>query len=239
LSWAVSDYLDRDGRFDEGQALRDEVRDRFELPASSSRWYELTDLTIRVLRGDAAAIDPAYDAARGSVDDANPQAQASVASALANLNLLTGRLEAAYEAVMSIEAGHRFAEHLLIAATAAALLGDTDRLQAVAEAVASTPKRGRMVSSIAAAASGALAALRGDTEEAVARLSEALAFGYLRLDRAKLQALFAALVGRDQPEARRASDAAFEVFTEVGATACLDLYAAGLPPAGEQRAAGI
>jgi hypothetical protein len=53
--------------------------------------------------------------------------------------------------------------------------------------------------------------------------TSALGFPFLRLDRAKLQALFATLVGRDIPEARKASDAAFETFTETGATAYLDL----------------
>jgi hypothetical protein len=65
-----------------------------------------------------------------------------------------------------------------------------------------------------------------------------LAFPFLRLDRANLQALFATLVGREVPEARKASDAAFELFTEVGVTAYLDLYAAGMPPSEAQRAAG-
>jgi hypothetical protein len=50
--------------------------------------------------------------------------------------------------------------------------------------------------------------------------------------------LLATLVGRDNTEARRASDAAFALYDEVGAKAYLDLYAAGMPPAGERRAAG-
>ncbi len=95
-----------------------------------------------------------------------------------------------------------------------------------------------MLGSMRNAVSGALAALRGYTDEAVASFSQALVFRYLRLDRANLQAVFATLVGRDVPEARKASDAAFEVFTEVGAAAYLDLYAAGMPPAHEQRATG-
>jgi uncharacterized ParB-like nuclease family protein len=60
----------------------------------------------------------------------------------------------------------------------------------------------------------------------------------LRLDRAKIQALFATVVGRDVPEACGASDAAFEFFSEVGAAACLDIYATGMPPVDEQLAAG-
>lgn len=235
---AVAAYFDRDGRFDEAKALRDEVRDRVELPASSLLWYELCDLTARVERGDASAVDPAYDAVRRSVDDANPQSQASVPGARATLNILTGRFEAAYDDVMSVDEAHRFSDHLGIAMIAAAMLGDIDRLEVVAEELGANPIRGRMLGAMDSAVSGALAALRGRTDEAVAGFSRALAFRFLRLDRANLQALFATLVGREVPEARKASDAAFEVFTEVGAAASLNLYAAGMPPSDAQRAAG-
>jgi len=238
FTWAVAAYLDRDGRFDEGQALRDEVRDRFDLPTSSALWYELTDLTVRIERGDASAIDPAYDLVRRCVDDANPQSQASVPIAKAKLDVFSGRFEPACDGVMSVDGPYLSPEHFEVATVAAAMLGDTDRLEVVAEAVASSPARGRMLGSIADTVSGALAALRGQTDEAVTGFSAALAFRYLRIDRAKLQALFATLVGRDVPEAREASDAAFEFLTEVGAAAYLDLYAAGMPLAGEQGAAG-
>ena len=238
FTWAVAAYLDRDGSFDEGQALRDEVRDRIELPATSLLWYELADLTSRVERGDTSAIDAAYDAARRSVDDADPQSQASVPAVRARLNILTGRFEAAYDDIMSVDEAHRFPDHYSIAMVAAAMLGDIDRLEVVAEGLRSSAARGRVVGSLRSAVSGAVAALRGSTEEAVAGFSRALAFGYLRLDRADLQALFATLVGREVPEARKASDEAFEVLTEVGATAYLDLYAAGMPSAEMQRAAG-
>jgi class 3 adenylate cyclase/tetratricopeptide (TPR) repeat protein len=238
FTWAVASYLDRDGKYDEGQALRDEVRDRIELPESALRWYELTDLTARIERGDSSAIDAAYDAVRRSLDDADPQSQASVPAARAKLDILTGRFEAAYDEVTSVDEAHRFPEHLGIALVAAAMLGDIDRLEVVAEGLASSHARGRMLDSMSRAASGSLAALRGRTDDAVAEFSRSLAFRYLRLDRATLQALFATLVGRDVPEARKASDGAFEVFVEVGADAYLDLYAAGMPPANEQRAAG-
>jgi tetratricopeptide (TPR) repeat protein len=238
FSGAVAAYLDRDGRFDEGQALRDDVRDGVELSASNLLWYELAELTTRVERGDASAVDPAYDAVRRSVDDANPQSQASVPGARAKLNLLTGHFEAAYDDVMSVDQAHRFSDHLGNAMIAAAMLGDVDRLEVVAEELAASPMRARMLGAIDSAVSGALAALRGRTDEAVAGFSRALAFPFLRLDRANLQALFATLVGREVPEARKASDAAFELFTEVGATAYLDLYAAGMPPSEAQRAAG-
>ncbi len=235
---AVAAYLDRDGRFDEGKALRDEVRDRHELPANSLLWYELCDLTARVERGDASAVDPAYDAVLRYVDDANPQSQASVLGARARLNILTGHFDAAYDDVMSVDQAHRFSDHLGIAMIAAAMLGDIERLEVVAEELGASPMRGRMLGAMDSAVSGALAALHRRTDEAVAGFSRALAFRFLRLDRANLQALFATLVGREVPEARKSSDAAFEVFTEAGATAYLDLYAAGMPPSDAQRAAG-
>jgi hypothetical protein len=238
FTWGVASYLDRDGRFDEGRALRTEVLDRVELPASSILWYELTDLTARVERGDAAAEDPAYHAVSRSVDDANPQLRAAVSIAKARLDLLTGRFEAAYEGAMGVEAELRLPEHLAVAAEAAALLRDSQRLETVGRALESGPDRGRMVGSIRSEVAAALAAVSGRTDEAVAGFSRALEFGYLRLDRAKLQALFATLVGRGVPEAREASDSAFDVFSEVGASAYLRLYSAGMPQAGEQEVAG-
>jgi hypothetical protein len=88
------------------------------------------------------------------------------------------------------------------------------------------------------AASASLAALRGQTEAAVAGFASALTFPFLRLDRAEMQALFATVVGREVPEARQAADEARELLAEIGATAYLDLYAAGLATANRQRAAG-
>ncbi|MCP3974369.1 MAG: hypothetical protein GY720_07745 [bacterium] len=237
FTWAVAEYLDRDGRFEEGKALRDEVRDRVELPASSLLWYELTDLMVRVQRGDASAIDPAFDALHRSLDEANPQSQASVPGARAKLHLLAGRFEEAYDDVMYVKEAHWFPTHLGVALSAAAMLGDVERVEAVAEALRSSPARGRLLGSLADVASGTVAALNGRIDEAVAAFASALAFRYLRLDRAELQALFASLVGRGVPEARRASDTAFEVFSEAGATAYLDLYASGMPPVDERRAA--
>jgi class 3 adenylate cyclase/tetratricopeptide (TPR) repeat protein len=238
FTWAVAAYLDRDGRFDEARAMRAEVRDRIELPESSLIWYDVADLTAAVERGDASAIDPAYDALRRAVDDADPQSQASTPVARARLNILTGRFEEAYDDVMSVDRAHRSPDHLATAMVAAAMLGDVDRLESVAEGLQASPARGRMLEALVSAVSGALAALRGHTDEAVAGFSRALGFGFLDLDRAALQALFATLVGREVPEARMASDAAAEVFTEVGAAAYLDLYADGMPPFHPQRAVG-
>ncbi len=238
FTWAVAAYLDRDGRYEEAQALRDDVRDRYDLPESSLLWYELTDLAIRVERGDVTAIDAAFDVVRRAVDDANPQSQAAVPLVRAKLDLLTGQIADAYDAVMSVAAAHRSPEHLALATVGAGMLRDADRLEVLSAAVASSPAHGRMLASVASALAGARAALRGHTDEAVARFSGALAFDYLRLDRASLQALFATLVGRDVPEGREASNAAFETFAEVGANAYLDLYAAGLPSAKDTQAAG-
>jgi tetratricopeptide (TPR) repeat protein len=238
FAWAVAAYLDRDGRFDEAQALRDEIRDRYELPPDSRLWFELTDLTARVERGDADAVDPAYAAASSSLDEANPQSRGGVAIARAKLDILAGRFESAYDGLMGVEVALRYPEHLAVATVAAAMLGDLERLETVAAAVESSPARGRILGSVAATVAGAQAAIRGNADQAVAAFTSALAFRYLRLDRANLQALFATLVGRDVREARQASDAAFELLTEVGATAYMDLYAAGMPPASERRAAG-
>jgi tetratricopeptide (TPR) repeat protein len=238
FAWAVAAYDERDGKFLEARELRDDVRDRFELPPSTALWYDLTDLTARVEQGEASAISAAYEAVSRAGHDADPQTQAAVPAARARLDILTKRFAEAYEGVMSVDIAHRFLDHYTIATGAAALLRDDDRLEAVAEAVAANPARGRMLRAVADTISGARAALRGQTAQAVVDFNRALAARHLRLDRAHLQALFATVVGRDVPDARTASDAAFEVFSRVGATAYVDVYSDGMPPASARRAAG-
>ena len=156
----------------------------------------------------------------------------------ARLDLLTGQLEAAYEEIMGIDAARRLPDYLAYAMTAAALLGDVDGLGEVAAGITASPARGRVLGSLRRAVEGSAAALRGDIDGAVAGFSQSLAFRYLRIDRANVQGLFASLVGREVPEARAASDGAFEVLTDAGAYAYIDLYEAGLPATGARRVAG-
>lgn len=238
FTWAVGAYLDRDGRFEEAQQLRDDVRSRIEMPDASLQWYALTDLIARVERGETASVEAAHEEARRSLDEANPQSAAGAAAAQAHLDLLTGRFEAAYRHVTSLGDRQRLPDHLLLALFAGALLGDADRLETVAERLETCRFRGRMVDAVHAAVRGALAAVRGDVAEAVAGFSEALRFRWLRMDGARLEALFASVVGRGVPEGRQASDRAFATFTDTGAVGYLDLFAAALPPAAGHAATG-
>jgi class 3 adenylate cyclase/tetratricopeptide (TPR) repeat protein len=234
---SLASYLARDGRFDEAQALRDDVRDRIELPDGAIVWYDLGDLTIRAERGDAAAAEQAHDALRRASKDTDPQSLAWVPASRGNLDLLAGRAEAAYDDLMGSEEAHRYPDHLFVATEAAVLLRDIDRLEAVAEALEATPAHGRMITSIRAALDGSIAALTGEIDDAVTSFATALEFRYLRIDRARVQALFGTAVGRGDPTARAASDEAFATFSECGATAYLGVFAAGLPTASEALAA--
>ena len=155
---SLASYLARDGQFDEAQALRDDVRDRIELPDGSTVWYDLGDLTIRAERGDASAAEQAHDALRRASKDTDPQSLAWVPASRGNLDLLAGRVEAAYDDLMGSEAAHRYPDHLFVATEAAVLLRDIDRLGAVAEALEATPAHGRMITSIRAALDGSIAA---------------------------------------------------------------------------------
>lgn len=95
-----------------------------------------------------------------------------------------------------------------------------------------------MVTAMRDIVAGSIAAIEGTRDEAIAAFARALEFRFLRLDRAVVQALYATVVGRDVPEARTASDEAHATLTEIGATAYLELFAAGMPPADERKAAG-
>jgi class 3 adenylate cyclase/tetratricopeptide (TPR) repeat protein len=226
---AVAAYLERDGRYEEAQSMRDEVRDRIQLPRGAMCWFELSDLTARLVRDDHSAIDPAFEAAARVVDEEDPQSRAGVPLATARLNLLTGRLEAAYDGLMNAEYVFRYPDHFALATTAAALLRDVARLEAVEASMASAPARGRVLDSIQNMTVGSIAGLRGQTDAAVDSFVRALDFKYLRFDRALLQGLFATVVGREHDEARIASDAAYDVLATCGAAAYIDLYAAGMP----------
>lgn len=236
FTWAVSAYLERDGRYEEARALRDDARSRMEMPKTTVEWYDVTDLLAAVERGDTSAAEAAHEAARRTLDEANPQSEAGVAGTQATLDLLGRRFEEAYEHVMAVAESHRLPDHLEIAMYAAALIRDADRLEAVVEGLRTCRHCGRMVDAIRWAAEGALAAVRGDTERAVAGFSKAASFRWLRMDRARLDALFATMVGADVPEARLAAEHAFDLFSEAGAAAYLDLFAEAMPPS-EGRAA--
>ncbi len=238
FTWAVAAYLDRDGRFAEAQEMRDEVRERVELPPDSRLWYEMTDFMVAAVRGEGAAIELARDAIERSSDTENPQSAISLPIERSVLHFLAGEFDLAYHQALSIDEDDRLPGHIEIALFAAAMLGDEPRLESIRSQLGECRVRGRMVPSLAEAAAGAVAAVRGSNEDAVAGFARALGFNYMKLDRAKLQALFAVCVGRDIPEARIASDAAYEVFAESGAHAYIDVFAAGMPPVGERMAAG-
>lgn len=238
FTWAVSAYLERDGRYEEARTLRDDARSRMHMPEGTVQWYDVTDLLSAVERGDTTAAASAHEAARLTLDEANPQSEAGVVGVQATLDLISGKNEEAYAHVMAVAAHHRLPGHLAIAMHAAAVMRDDERLEAVAEALRRCRHRGRMVDALRWATEGALAAVYGDTENAVARFSQALGFRWLRMDRARLQALFATVVGTDVAEARIAAEQAFTVFSAAGASAYMNVFAGVMPGAADRTAAG-
>lgn len=238
FAWAAAAYLDRDGRFDEARQLRGDVRARVDLPPGDMSWYELTDLMVAATRGDEGAVDLAGEALEGAHDGENPQAQISTPIEKAALHFISGEFEIAYQQALSVDEADRMPGHLESALFSAAMLRDGPKLESVLDQLRECRGRGRLVTSLTEAAAGAIAAVHGATDEAIAGFAGALGFNYLNLDRAKLEALFAVLVGRETPEGKRASDAAFSVFSESGALAYIDVFAAGMPPIEERMAAG-
>ncbi len=132
----------------------------------------------------------------------------------------------------------RYPEHLGTAMLAAGLSGNVAGLDTIVSGLDMSPVRGRMVQVIRMATEACRAALDGRTNDAIAGFVRALEHRSLRLDRAQVQGLFAAVVGTDAAEARRASEEAFAAFSEVGAAAYLDLFAAGMPQTPGRLAAG-
>ena len=238
FSWAVAAYLERDGQFAAAQQIRDDVRERVELPPRAQEWYELTDLTAAALQGDKAAAVAALEMARESIDPDNPQSEVASPAQRAELMWLTGEFEGAFEQALELVHNTLLPDHLVVAFYAAAMLRHRDKLERVAAGIGLCKARGRFVTILELANTAALAALDGRTKEAVGEFSKAIDLGLLRLDRARLQGVFALLVGRHIPQAQQAGDTAYEVLTESGARAYLDLLAPGLPGRADERAVG-
>jgi hypothetical protein len=238
FSWAVAAYLDLDGQFEEARRIRDDAREKVELPQDSQLWYERKDLTAAAIQGDQIAADTALDLARRMDDSNNPQAQAASPAQRAELLWLAGEFEAAYDQALELEHNSPLPDNYLIAFYAAAMLGHRDKLERIAEGLGRCSARGRLVTLLELSVAGAIAALDGRTDDAIGEFSEALGLGLLRLERALAQAVFAAVVGRDVAQARQAGDAAYQVFADTGATAYIELLAPGLPSEAGGRAAG-
>ncbi len=238
FSWAVGAYLERDGQFAAAQQIRDDVRERVELPPRSQDWYDLTDLTAAAKQGDRAAAAAALELVRGSVDPDNPQSEAASPIQRAALLWLIGEFEDAYEQALAFKEDTLVPDNLVAAFYAAAMLRHRDKLEHVAASFALCQARGRIVTIFELATAAALAALDGRTEEAVGKFGKAISLGLLRLDRARLQSVFALLVGRDDSQAQRAGDEALEVFSECGAHAYVELLAPESYGQAEERAAG-
>ncbi len=238
FSWAVAAYLERDGQFAEAQQIRDDVRERVELPESSQAWYKLTDLSAAAVQGDEAAAAAALGMAREPIDPDNPQSEISSPIQRAELLWLAGEFEDAFEQALGHVHSALLPDHLVIAFYAAAMLRHRDKLERVAAGIRQCKARGRVITILEMATKAALAALDGRTDEAVGTFGKAIDLGLLRLERARLQAQYAVLVGREVAQARQAGDAAHEVFTETGARAYATLLARGLPSRADERAAG-
>ena len=238
FAWAVSSYWERDGRFEEARSLRDDVRDRFDLPPGNRGWYRLADLLAAVEQGDEAAMASTYELLERLRHDENPQSQAAIPATEAKLDIFSGRYERAFAAIMEMPESHRFPGHYGIAAVAAAMLRDDGKLDEVRAALTVSPSRGRMLGAVMEVVAGSRHAIAGRTAEAVRAFERVLSFRFLRVDEATWQGLFAAVVGREVAEARAAGDRAFATLSEVGALAYVDLFGAGMPSPEERLAAG-
>jgi tetratricopeptide (TPR) repeat protein len=228
----VAMYLVDEGQFDEALALLNEfdLAEMDRLDAAQFRWGIAR---VGQLRGDVAALDPAVEATVLFIDDADPQTAAIGQWMRVDVAWLAGEFAEACDRALRID--HGFignGDHLYLAAQAALRLGDADRVEEITKVVSGLPMRGRMIRGLERLLSAGRAALSGDREQAMAGFRELLntwAPVASPLQLAETQALFAALVGQDDPEAKAAAEAAYQWVISAGATRLLTLWAAGLP----------
>ncbi len=187
--------------------------------------------------GDRAAFDRGWAAATYFDGSADPQLRTGFDIFKADLQTDMGAWEEVYQLGMGIDPDVNFAG-MWYAAIGAAWLGDIDKIDAVLEAMAESSNDFPRATDYATAIK---TALQGDTESAAASFVDILDDWAVRVlpdNLAEAQVAFAKVVGLSNPAARQAAEAALEWIDRTGTESRRAVWAAALPRAGEQAAAG-
>jgi class 3 adenylate cyclase/tetratricopeptide (TPR) repeat protein len=240
---AAGDYADGAiyfGLLDESERLLDELEAE-ELPPFWQTVYELVRMKIALLRGTSDDFDRAYLLQSKMAESVSTTLTHYVDLGMAEIDLLRGDYEAAYDRASRVPDQEVFGA-VLIGAQAAACARRPDWIGAMVERLRGSSAKGRAATGLRHLVAGIAAALGGAQEDAVRKFRDGLQIWRrvaAEMNLARAQAIFGALVGLDHPEAAAAAAEARRWITECGAHRLLDLWSAGLPPADEaNRQAG-
>jgi class 3 adenylate cyclase/tetratricopeptide (TPR) repeat protein len=227
------------GKLDESERLLDEF-DPDELPPFWQNAFELSRIKLGLLRGTSDDFDRAYLLQSKVAEWIGGANRAWIEVALADIDLLRGDHQAAFERVIRLPA-QEDVWVVMIGARSAAWARRPDWIEAVAQRLVGVPPLGRMVTGLRHLVGGISAALHDRAEEAAEEFRagldiwERVASG---LALAGARASFAHLLGSEYPDAVDAGARARAFVTECGASRLLDVWSSGLPASGETRRAG-
>ena len=227
-SWALTRawWSALDGAYDLATSLIEE----YDLVEDGTGGLGDPDLYIAWATGAEPGVE-AWQASTRKVDvEADRQMTASVADTTAFGALLERRYEDAFSTAIGVEL-FPWIQAWQTALAAALLLGDEERFEdAAARADEASPGRRKERGLLMVAAGRA--AFAGDTTEAVAQflaLEELLVeTGFASFLNAA-RTLFATVVGQDVPEAREASERAYQWIVDTGSYGYLEAWKDGLP----------
>ena len=232
FAFFVAMDLIEEGRYDQAMALLNEF-DPNDMDHMNAGFFTWGAHRIALLRGAVGARERAVEAISKWQDDPDPQTAATWQWVAVEIALRSGDFADACDRALRIDHGFiPSADHLHLAAEAAFWLRDADRVNEISKVLTGLPIRGRMIRGIHRLLSAGRSALVNDMDQAASGFRELIELWKqvgMPIQTAETQALFAALVGQDDPEARAAAKAAYQWIQSSGANRLLELWAPGLP----------
>ncbi len=237
----MSMAMTQEGRYDDAIELVDRY-DHDGVPEFFRQVWVMRREWIEVMRGDPDAPERAREAMSWWDDQQDPQLRTLIDLGKATLEAILGDFDHGYELAEAIyQTTESFKPDCLwTLAHSAAWARDRDRLLTTLELLNESMPAGRYGTAIGALARGALAAVDGNLDEAVAHFEIALEEGERISEGAELtmaRLTFAALVGFDHPAAAEAGAAAAAWIDATGTTLFRTTYAEGLPSAAKAETA--
>jgi hypothetical protein len=174
-------------------------------------------------------------------DETDPQLRSGIDQAKCQAYKCVGRWDEAYELAMKIDHVNT-GIGLYEAAQAAAWTGRLDRIEEIKAKSAENTNQGLLVDGVGMYLEATRAALGGKIDQSAdlfTALIELWEPVVVEEDLAIVQTTFAMLVGRDNPIAAQAAQAAYDWLISTGTTCFLEVWADGLPAPADQGAAAV
>lgn len=229
------------GRYGEALARLDEFEED-QLSDFFRAWWVATRAAIELRTGGGSEAFERNMAALAFFDDeTDPQLRSGIDQAKCQGYKCVGRWDDAYELAMRIDHVNT-GLGLYEAAQAAAWTGRLDRIKEIQAKSAENTNQGLVVDGVGMYLEAIRAALGGKIDQSADLFTALLELWgpvVVEEDLAIVQTTFAMLVGRDDPIAAQAAQAAYDWLISTGTTCFLEVWADGLPAPADQGAAAV